>query len=294
LSEDVLNDTVKPLLDLFRDFSWRTVVSVFDILFVSYLIYRLLALIRGTRAWRVLFGIGIFVALLFISKQLQLNTLYWLLDKATILGPVALVILLLPELRQTLEGFGQLGMWTQRLVSADTADLQAQTVEQIVAAAAEMSASRIGCLIVIERGRTLDEIAASGVAIGAKASTPLLVSIFYEGNPLHDGAVVLRGDVIVAAACRLPLSENPRLDPSLHMRHRAGIGISEQSDCVVIIISEERGTISTVTDGRLRRMAGHVELREVLNRDLRQVSESDDDSDETPKKRLFSKGAKLR
>lgn len=286
-----MNDTFKPLIDLFRDFSWRTVLSILDILLVSYLLYRLLSLIRGTRAWRVLFGIGIFVALLFISRTLELNTLYWLLDKATILGPVALVILLLPELRQTLEGFGQLGMWTQRLVTSET-DVQAQTVEQIVAAAAEMSAARIGALIVIERGNSMEDIAASGVALGAKISTPLLVSVFYEGNPLHDGAAIVRGETIVAAACRLPLSESPRLDPTLHMRHRAGIGVTEQFDCLVVIVSEERGTISVVWDGRLRRMAGHVELREVLNRELRQVSEKGDD--EEPRKRLFSKGAKLR
>jgi diadenylate cyclase len=136
----------------------------------------------------------------------------------------------------------------------------------------------------------LDEVVASGVSIMAKLSTPLIVSIFYEGNPLHDGAAVIRGETIVAAACRLPLSESPRLDPSLHMRHRAGIGVSEQFDCLVIIVSEERGTISVVSDGRLRRMAGHVELREVLNRELRQVTDGDADE---PRRRLFSKGAKL-
>ncbi len=287
-----MNDTLKPLLDLFRELSWRSMVSLIDILLVAFVTYRVLTLIRGTRAWRILIGIGGFVALLFVAKALQLNTLYWLLDKATILGPVALVILLLPELRQTLEGFGQLGLWTQRLVGTDAADVQAQTVEQIVAAAAEMSAARIGSLMVIERANPLEDIAASGVAIGAKVSTPLLVSLFYEGNPLHDGAAVLRGDTIVAAACRLPLSENPRLDSALHMRHRAGIGVTEAADCLVIIVSEERGTISVVTDGHLRRMAGHVELREVLNRELRLVG--DGQVEEERRRRRFSKGAKLK
>lgn len=287
-----MNDTLKPLLDLFREFSWRSVVSLIDILLVAYLNYRLLTLIRGTRAWRILIGIGGFVALLFIAKSLQLNTLYWILDKATLLGPVALVILYLPELRQALEGFGQLGLWTQRLVGTDAADVQAQTVEQIVAAAAEMSAARIGSLMVIERANPLEDVVASGVAIGAKVSTPLIVSLFYEGNPLHDGAAVMRGDTIVAAACRLPLSENPRLDSALHMRHRAGIGVTEAADCLVIIVSEERGTISVVTDGHLRRMAGHVELREVLNRELRLVS--DGQGEEERRRRRFSKGAKLK
>jgi len=289
-----VNDTLKPLFDLFREFSWRTAVSILDILLVTFLIYRLLKLIRGARALRILAGIGAFVILLFLSRWLQLNTLYWLLDKATLLGPVALAILLLPELRQAIEGFGQLGLWTQRLVGAEASDVQAHTVEQIVAAAAEMSAARIGSLMVIERANPLVDIISSGVEIGARVSTPLLVSVFYEGSPLHDGATVIRGDTIVAAACRLPLSENPRLDSALHMRHRAGIGVSESFDCIVVIISEERGTISVVSDGRLRRMAGHVELREVLNRELRHVTDSDGSGSDEPRKRLFSRGAKLR
>ncbi len=285
-----MNESIKPLVDLFRDASWRTVVSVADILLVTYLLYRLFSLIRGTRALRILAGVGIFILLLFVSSWLQLNTLHWILDKATVLGPVALVILLLPELRQALEGVGQLGLWTQKLVGSEATDVQAQTVEQIVAAAAEMSAARIGALMVIERAAQLEDIVSSGVLLGAHISAPLLVSIFYEGNPLHDGAVVLRGDQVVAAACRLPLSENARLDPALHMRHRAGIGVSEQHDCFVIIISEERGTISTVFDGKIRRMAGHTELRDVLNRELRHVTEDD----ESPKRRGIFKGAKLR
>lgn len=287
-----MNDLTKPLQDLFREFSWRSAITIVDILLVAFLTYRLLSLIRGSRAWRVVIGVGGFVLILFLAKVLQLNTLYWILDKAALLGPVALVILLLPELRQALEGFGQLGLWTQRLVGPDATDIQAQTVEQIVAAAAEMSAARIGALIVIERANPMDDIVASGVLLGANVSTPLLVSIFYEGNPLHDGAAVIRGDTIVAAACRLPLSDNPRLDAALHMRHRAGIGVTEALDCLVIIVSEERGTISVVTDGHLRRMAGHVELREVLNRELRLASEKSETSER--RKRRLAKGVKLR
>lgn len=286
-----MNETLKPLLDLFREVSWRNVVSIIDILLVTYLVYRLFSLVRGTRALRIVAGIAIFLLLVFVSKWLQLDTLHWLLEKATLLGPVALVILLLPELRTALEGFGQLGLWTQKLVGNERTDIQAETVEQIVAAAAEMSAARIGALMVVQRSSPLEEVIASGVAIRAALSTPLLVSIFYEGNPLHDGAAVINGDQIVAAACRLPLSESARLDSSLHMRHRAGIGVSEVHDCLVIIVSEERGTISVVKDGHLKRMAGHVELREVLNRELRLVS---DEEPPEPRRRLFARGSKLR
>ncbi len=287
-----MNETFKPLIELFREVSWRSVVSIIDILLVTYLVYRLFSLVRGGRALRIVAGIGIFLFTLFLSKWLQLDTLHWLLEKATLLGPVALVILLLPELRQALEGFGQLGLWTQKLVGSERMDVKAETVEQIVAAAAEMSAARIGALIVVEQTNPLTDVVASGVALNAQLSTALLVSIFYEGNPLHDGAAVLRGDIIVSAACRLPLSDNTRLDPSLHMRHRAGIGVSENHDCLVIIVSEERGTISVVRDGHLRRMAGHIELREVLNRELRHVSENEESVE--PRRRLFSRGNRLR
>lgn len=287
-----MNETIKPLLDLFREVSWRSVVSIVDILLVTFLVYKLFSLVRGTRAIRIVAGIAFFLLVLFVSKWLQLDTLHWLLEKATLLGPVALVILLLPELRQALEGFGQLGLWTQKLVGTERTDVRAETVEQIVAAAAEMSAARIGALIVIEQASPLADIVASGVAMNAQLSTPLLVSVFYEGNPLHDGATVIKGDQIVAAACRLPLSENPRLDAALHMRHRAGIGVSEQHDCLVIIVSEERGTISVVRDGHLKRMAGYVELREVLNRELRHVA--DEETPAEPRRRLFNRGTKLR
>jgi diadenylate cyclase len=287
-----VNETIKPLLDLFREVSWRSVVSILDILLVTFLVYKLFSLVRGTRAIRIVAGIAFFLLALFVSKWLQLDTLHWLLEKATLLGPVALVILLLPELRQALEGFGQLGLWTQKLVGTERSDVRAETVEQIVAAAAEMSAARIGALIVIEQTSPVTEIVASGVPMNAHLSTPLLVSIFYEGNPLHDGAAVIKGDQIVAAACRLPLSENPRLDAALHMRHRAGIGVSEQYDCLVIIVSEERGTISVVRDGHLKRMAGYVELREVLNRELRHVA--DEETTSEPRRRLFNRGTKLR
>jgi len=292
LLRSAVNDTIKPLLDLFHEMSWRNVVSVIDILLVTYLVYRLFSLVRGTRAIRIVAGIAFFLVILFVSKWLQLDTLHWLLEKGTLLGPVALVILLLPELRQALEGFGQLGLWTQKLVGSERTDVKAETVEKIVAAAAEMSSARIGALMVIEQASPMIDVVSSGVPLHANLSTPLLVSIFYEGNPLHDGATVIKGDEIIAAACRLPLSENARLDPALHMRHRAGIGVSEQHDCLVIIVSEERGTISVVKDGHLRRMAGHVELREVLNRELRLVGEEEPESE--PKRRLFARGSRLR
>jgi diadenylate cyclase len=253
-----------------RTFGWRDgLIAVADILLVAFLIYRLLMLVRGTRAWRILVGIGIFIALLGVSDRLHLATLHWVLASATPLGPVALVILLLPELRQAIEGLGKLDRWTQRLASPAETRAEARTVEEIVAAAAELAAGRVGALIVLEKAAPLDDIVANGVELDASVSAPLLGAIFYEGNPLHDGAVVIRGDAILAAACRLPLSESTRIDQSVHMRHRAAVGVTEATDAICIAVSEERGTISVASEGRLRRLNGHLELRDILNRELR-------------------------
>lgn len=250
-------------------------VAVLDVLLVAYLCYRLLMLVRGTRAWRILVGIGIFVFFLGISERLGLTTLHWVLAQAVPLGPVALVILLLPEMRQAIEGLGKLDRWTQRLASPAETRAEARTVEEIVAATAELAAGRVGALIVVEKAAPLDEIASNGVALSAAVSAPLLGAIFYEGNPLHDGAVVIRDDQILAAACRLPLSESTRIDQSVHMRHRAAVGVTEATDAICIAVSEERGTISVAIEGRLRRLNGHLELRDLLNRELR--------GDEAPK-----------
>ncbi|MCA1947161.1 MAG: diadenylate cyclase CdaA [Armatimonadetes bacterium] len=249
-----------------------SIVDVADILLVAYLVYRLLAMIRGTRAWRILGGIVVFILALYASSALRLNTLHWVLDKATLLAPVALVILLLPELRQALETVGKIGLWPQVLPSLSEPAAEAQTVEEIVAAVSEMASARVGALIVLERTASLDEIIANGVPLDAKVTAPALGAIFYPGNPLHDGAAIIRGDRIVAAACRLPLSESERLDANVHMRHRAAVGVTEALDCLCVVVSEERGTISLAADGRLRRLGSHLELREILNTQFRGVS----------------------
>ena len=244
-------------------------VHVIDILLVSYLLYLLFMLVRSTRAWRILTGIVIFVALLFLSDFLQLRTLHWLLEKATLLGPVALAILFLPELRQALEGFAKIRLISDGALGRTTPIAEARTIEEIVGAATELAASRIGLLIVIELRDTLEEVAANGVRIDAEVSAALLGSIFYTNNPLHDGAVIVRGNRVRAAACRLPLSEATYVDKHVHMRHRAGLGISEQSDALVVIVSEERGTISIARVGLLTKLSDPNELRTILNSILR-------------------------
>jgi diadenylate cyclase len=262
---------------LFRDFLdqfnaltlGQRVVHAVDVLIVAFIIYRLLLLVRGTRAWRILLGVGVFLIVLQLSEVMNLGTLHWILEKATLLGPVALVILFLPELRQAIEGLTKLGFIPQSFVEVGhEATLERRTIEEIVAAVGEMAQDHVGALIVLETGANLDEIANNGVQLNAKISSSLISSIFYGQNPLHDGAVILRGNTVLAAACRLPLSESSRLDKTLHMRHRAAVGVSEELDVLAIVVSEERGTISVARAGKLTRLASTVELREVLLQEL--------------------------
>jgi len=259
------------LSDYFSDFFTSTQVWVYviDILLVAYVNYRLLKLIRGKRAWRIVLGIIVFIGALVVSDWLQLKTLHWILDKATLLAPVALVILFLPELRQAVEGFGKLGVWTERLITQQKGT-SSGTLGEIATAVAEMADQRIGALIVIERGTALQDIADNGTPIHGKVTAPLIGAMFYHGNPLHDGAIIVRGDEVVSAACRLPMSESGAIDPHYHMRHRAGIGMSEQSDAVVIIVSEERGEIAVAIEGELAVVSDEAELREMLVEELKE------------------------
>lgn len=243
-------------------------MSVIDLVLVTYLVYRLLKLIRGTRAWRVVLGVGVFIVALALSDYFELRTLHWVLEKATLLGPVALAILFLPELRQAIEGFARIGSWPERLMGHEDL-MKGDVLEVIVAAVAEMAEQRTGALLVLERGTKLDDIAENGVPVNAQVTAPLLGAIFNEGSPMHDGAVIVRSGQVLAAACRLPLSENPAIDPHFHMRHRAGVGISEQADCVVLIVSEERGLVHCAIHGRLIPVPTGKELRELLNTELR-------------------------
>jgi diadenylate cyclase len=263
-----LDDYLSRFKRLF-ELRWDTALAWFDIIVVAIIIYRLFLLVRGPRAWRIVLAIIMFVVMLAISRGIGALELHWILDKAALLGPVALVILLLPELRQGLEGFGKLAAEPLQKLGRTESRTEMRTIEEIVAAVTELAAGSIGALIVIERASSLDEVAANGVPLDASVSAPLLVSIFYEGNPLHDGAVIIRREKIVSAACRLPLSDSSRLAQNVHMRHRAAVGVTEASDALAIIVSEERGTISYAQEGNLKRLSSHLELRDVLNREVR-------------------------
>ncbi|MBC8135154.1 MAG: TIGR00159 family protein [Fibrella sp.] len=235
----------------------------FDILVVAYLLYRLILLAKGRRAWQIILGIGVFFAFLIVSEKLGLFTLNYLLRQVTPLGPVAIVILLYPELRDILERLGRLDFWGAPIHVTPREDVSL-TIEKIVRTAVVLSGTKTGALIVLERETGLDDIVTTGTPLDCEVSQPLLGTIFYEGTPLHDGAVIIRGNRIAAAGCRLPTTESPNVSAHVHMRHRAAIGMSENSDAITVVVSEERGTISLTSNGKLIPGLSEATLRQRL------------------------------
>lgn len=243
----------------------RAVLSAtLDILLVWYVLYRLILLAKGRRAWPILIGLGVFFLLLLGSDRLGFITLSWILRQFVPLGPVAIVILFYPELRDVLERLGRLDFWGAP-VSPTRRPETTETIEAIVSAATLLSARKTGALIVMARETGLEDIAATGTVLDSAVTAELLTTIFYVGTALHDGAVVIRQGRMVAAGCTLPLSDAPNIATNVHMRHRAAMGASENSDAIVVVVSEETGTISIAQGGRLVRGIKPDTLREKLH-----------------------------
>ena len=248
--------------------AWEPVRTGADILVVSYLVYRLMMLAKGTRAWQIITGLFVFVILLLFSTYVRLSALSWLLQQILPLGPVAIVILFYPELRHALEEVGRLGFWGKGFTGLDSEDLSSM-VGKIVSAAENLSDKKIGALMVLERETGLTDIVETGTPLNAQVSAELLGTLFYPGSPLHDGAAVIRRDRVVAAGCTLPLSESREVQGmQVHTRHKAALGISEQSDALVVVVSEETGIISLAFDGKMARgLRDDGRLRDLLIRE---------------------------
>jgi len=231
---------------------WTSVVSTFfDVFLVALAIYWLIMLSKRTRAWQIIVGLALLLVLAYVTDKMRLHTLNYLLRSFLPLGPVALVILFYPELRNTLESMGRVTGWGRGLASLAKEE-NAHVIPSVAHAAAWMSSNKIGALIVLERDTALDDIAATGTTMDALVSRNLLCSLFYPGNPLHDGAAIVRGAHILAAGCTLPLTESD-VGAMVHTRHKAALGVSETRDAVAVVVSEETGTISLAVDGRLIR-----------------------------------------
>ncbi len=234
--------------------------DLIQIAVVAYIFYRLLLLWAGTRAIQMLIGLILLFAVYALAEILQLELIRYLLDIFFTYGVLAAVIIFHPELRNALSKLGQSRLW--RYFSRPE---QSSESLQILAHTAELLArKRIGAIIAVEREVGLEEYARKGTPIHAPISTELLESVFTRYGPLHDGAVVIRGDTILAARCILPLTQFPVTDRSLGTRHRAAIGLSEETDALVIVVSEETGDISLAQRGRLERKVSGERLREAL------------------------------
>ena len=245
--------------------------SILDIAVVTLIIYWLLWVAQGTRATQLLRGILILIAgVLFLASVLQLTTLNWILTKAWPALIVALPIIFQPELRRALEQIGHTPLWLRAPFPGNTdVSVLEHTVDEIVRASAQLSRQRFGALIVIERDTGLQDFADRGVPLDAALSRQLLINIFFPNSPLHDAAVLVRGDRIVAGSVVLPLTDNISASGQLGTRHRAAIGITEESDALAVCVSEETGQLAVAHNGRLIRNLDQDRLRRVLRSLLR-------------------------
>lgn len=235
---------------------WR---DVLEVVVVAYALYRVLRMFHGTRTLQIMTGMGILLVVYAASWLLKLEMISYLLGFVFQYGAIALLVVFAPELRAALARLGQ-ARFAQIFQEMEPREV----AEEIHEAVERLSRSGIGAIVALERDVPLDSYAESGSRIEAKVSADLLMTIFTPYSPLHDGAVIVRGDTIIAASCILPLSQKPLADRALGTRHRAALGLSDDTDALVIVVSEERATISVAQRGRLSRDLTPAELRDVL------------------------------
>lgn len=251
-------------IEPYIQFPW-VIQHVIDISIVAFVLYKLLLLIRETRAEQVLKGLAILLFATKLSEILQFNTIYWILQNTVTVGVIALLIVFQPELRRALEQIGRGKIFDRSMFIQNDRDPYL-IISEIVKAVQNMAKDKTGALIVVENKTGVNDVIETGVKIDGELSGALLENIFVPNTPLHDGAVIIRGDRIAAAGCFLPLTENPNLSKQLGTRHRAALGISENSDAMAIIVSEETGIISVASNGKLTRYLDSKGLKEMLKK----------------------------
>ncbi len=247
-----------------RSISWRSIV---DIAVVAVVLYKLLMLIKGTRAVQLLKGLAVLLVVSNLADFFNLYTVNWVLEQVWKMLIVALPVVFQPELRRALEQIGRGEFFTRSSYLA-AKYIRGQVIGEVVRCSQVMSKNRIGALIVFERVTGIQEWIETGIKVDGVVSSEFLVNIFVPKAPLHDGAVIITGDRVAAAGCFLPLSENPNLDKDLGTRHRAAIGITEESDALALVVSEETGAISVARDGRLNRNLDEQDLFNLLEQEL--------------------------
>ena len=244
-----------------------TLMNLFEILIISVLIYKVLTWVQNTRAWMLLRGGLMIMVFYLMASVLRLSTITWIINHMGQLALIALIIIFQPELRKALEQLGSKNLLVNLFGPEDVRGPEGytdKTVNDIVRAAYEMGKVKTGALFVIERETPLQEIERTGIAVDGIVTSQLLINIFEHNTPLHDGAAVIRGNRITAATCYLPLSDNLTISKDLGTRHRAALGISESSDSMTVVVSEETGRVSLAQDGKLTPMNDQEVLRAAL------------------------------
>ena len=245
-----------------------TLIDILEILILAWLVYRLLNWIQSSHAWTLLRGIMVIAVALALIYLLQMDTLIYIINQGMSIAIITLVVVFQPELRKVLETLGERELLNHSFLFGSsrnyTSRFSDKTLDEIVRASLEMSAERTGALIVIEQNENLREYERTGIEIDALVTSQLLINIFEHNTPLHDGAVIIRNDRVTAATCYLPLSDNKSLSKALGTRHRAGVGVSEATDSLTIIVSEETGGISLAYRGTLQRNVNEMTLRDRL------------------------------
>ena len=243
------------------------ILDVFEIIILAFLLYQVMKWMKNTRAWAVVKGLAVILVFMAIAEILDMTTIIWIGKSLFTLGAVAIIVALQPEIRRLIEDLGKNNHLTTLIVLGDKQNdgrFTDKTLNEIISASFEMGRAKTGALIVIEVESPLEEYERTGITVDGLVSSQLLVNIFEHNTPLHDGAVIIRGNRVQSATCYLPLSDNRSLSKDLGTRHRAGVGISEVTDALVIIVSEETGKVSVAQNGELFRCLDVIDLRRKL------------------------------
>ena len=243
--------------------------DIIEIVIIAYLIYKIIGWFRGSKAGMIIKGIAVLLGFTFVASVFQFDTILWLLQNSLTFGITAALIIFQPELRRALEELGRGNIFASvfNFDSTDKEELfDEQVITEIGRAAAEMSKAKTGALIVIEKGISLQDYEKTGILVDGRVSSQLLINIFEHNTPLHDGAVIIRGNRIVSATCYLPLTASQDLSKELGTRHRAAVGISEVTDSYTVVVSEETGAISLAHDRRLIRNLTVDDVKDILLR----------------------------
>lgn len=253
------------------------ITDIFEIVIIAFLLYHIMVWVKDTKAWALLKGVLVLIGFALLAILFNLQTILWIASKTLSVGIIAVVIIFQPELRKALEQLGRKKIISQLNLFEDNKDdedaFSQATVSELVKASFELGRTKTGALIVIENDMNLDEYVKTGIMVDGVITSQLMINIFEHNTPLHDGAVVIRGNRIVAATCYLPLSDNMHISKDLGTRHRAGLGVSEATDALTIIVSEETGRVSVAKEGVLETNLDATALKNKLSELLKDTTE---------------------